>query len=48
MLVGIIDSSRIDNDDIYNIAYETGDLIGKSKWHLICSELGGVMEYEAA
>lgn len=44
MLIGIIGGSRIENNDIYNIAYETGVLIAKNNWHLICGGLGGVME----
>ncbi len=47
MLIGIIGGSTIENKVIYDIAYKTGNLIAREKWHLICGGLGGVMEASA-
>jgi len=44
MLIGIIGGSSIKNKEIHDIAYETGALIAKNNWYLICGGLGGVME----
>lgn len=44
MLIGIIGGSEIENQKIYDLAYQTGKLIADNNWHLICGGLGGVME----
>lgn len=47
MIVGVIGGSQIKNKKIYNQAYDTGSLIAKNNWILVCGGLGGVMEAAA-
>lgn len=47
MIVGILGGSKIEDNNIYDIAFQTGSLIAQNHWFLICGGLSGVMEAAA-